>query len=68
MTLSGKRTHSGRASGETVLNDGTEGAKEYLFPKLSGKRTETNTYKIIILCFFFSMKRVFGGCLCFILK
>lgn len=39
-----------------------------IFPKLSGKRTEINTYKIIILYFFFSMKRVFRGCLCFILK
>ena len=53
MTLSGKRTHSGRASGETVLNDGTEGAKEFLFPKLSGKRTENNAYKIMDFIFLF---------------
>ena len=53
VTLSGKRTHSGRASGETVLNDGTEGAKEYLFPKLSGKRTENDTYKIMDFIFLF---------------
>ena len=39
-----------------------------IFPKLSGKRTEINTYKIIILYFFFSIKRVFRGCLRFILK
>ena len=68
MTLSGKRTHSGRTSGEIVLDGCTEGAKEYLFPKLSGKRTETNTYKIIILYFFFYVKRIFRGCLYFILK
>ena len=53
MTLSGKRTHSGRASGETVLNDGTEGAKEFLFPKRSGKRTENNTYRITDFIFLF---------------
>ena len=53
VTLSGKRTHSGRASGETVLNDSTEGAKEYLFPKLSGKRTENDTYKIMDFIFLF---------------
>ncbi len=39
-----------------------------IFPKLSGKRTEINTYKIIILYFFFSIKRFFRGCLRFILK
>ena len=46
MTLSGKRTHSGRASGETGLNVGTEGAKEFWFPKLSGKRTENIHIKL----------------------
>ena len=66
MTLSGKRTHSGRASGETVLNDSTEGAKEYLFPKLSGKRTENDTYKLWILYFFFFIKEILRGCLDFI--
>ena len=53
MTLSGKRTHSGRTSGEIVLNDNTEGAKEFLFPKLSGKRTENNTYRIADFIFLF---------------
>ena len=38
------------------------------FPKLSGKRTEIDTYKIIILYFFFYVKRIFRGCLYFILK
>ena len=66
MTLSGKRTHSGRASGETVLNDGTEGAKEFYSLNSQVKEQRIMHIKLWILYFFFYIKEILRGCLDFI--